>query len=143
VDEFPGVVGTVNDDNLNRVGNDGFEVQVPYFEQTFHRHYYGEDPPEQFVRNPKRISGFRDNGNSFSRSSWRPSAWRPRGYPTSDPYYATTARPNGYRTTPCNCKEEPSGRDLKWYPRSSGVNQQQYQYDDPGSQINDKLAPLN
>lgn len=111
--------------------NNGTLVRVPYFEQTFHRHYYGEDPPPQHFWYPKISSTTSKVEFKTSKPVWYPSQ------PLQNPHREgshKTVYVNGEQET-CYCGGNMRG--LNWYPSTRTVT------NDPGSQINDKLAPLN
>ncbi|KAK9889513.1 hypothetical protein WA026_004795 [Henosepilachna vigintioctopunctata] len=118
----------------------GFELKVPYFEPSYHNHYYGENSPPQIAYYPKKNV---HNPVAFHTHVPRPvySNWNKN-------YHANA--PNHRHDENCNCQNKNIG-GVSWYPSSGTTNidntvlHRRYdgQSNDPGSQINDKLAPLN
>ncbi|KAJ8984291.1 hypothetical protein NQ317_009775 [Molorchus minor] len=109
------------------------EVQVPYFDPSFHNHYYGENPPPQVVWHHKK--GMSVNPVEFkpSKPVWRTSAWNRKVSPHR---HVSSTVGSGVQ---CNCHNGQMTPNARWYPSfNSGST-----INDPGSQINDKLAPLN
>lgn len=143
INDYSTPVVTTNDRNRYNYNSNGIEVQVPYFEPSFQNHYYGENPPQQLVWYPMR-GGRYNNGNfgAFPKSSWRPSAWQPRYQNSNFRYESSTTLPIRTKSEDCACKTDHLGRSLNWYPSTSFVGGSP-RNNDPGSQINDKLAPLN
>ncbi|XP_044256995.1 uncharacterized protein LOC123006523 [Tribolium madens] len=94
-------------------------LRIPHFDQIYHSHYFGENPPPQLI--------------------WYPKSY---GIANFDPKLGTVFKPStGERPATgftCTFKTEAT-KGLKWYPSRGRV----YTSGDPGSQINDKLAPLN
>lgn len=126
---FPPATLIMTDDRSRDVRYDtnGIKLHnVPYFEPSFNNHYFGEHPPPQLIWYPKKNGilnpvEFRNN----PKTTWKPSFGPNRNYNKQ-----TTERT-------CPCMDQPT-IGLKWYP-----NNNRRSFGDPGSQINDKLAPLN
>lgn len=104
----------------------GIELSVPRFEQSYHSHYFGENPPPQLVWYPKRsgLSSFDYKSKGVSKPAF-----------FSVGALTTPSHKHQGSGSTCSCKNEAS-RGLQWYPARRT-------YTDAGSQINDKLAPLN
>lgn len=91
------------------------QLRTPHFGQVYNRYYFGENPPPQLI-------------------------WYPQSYEISntgrklDPMFrpSTVQRPS----ITCTYKNGPT-TGLTWYPKKPIYSE------DPGRQINDKLAPLN
>lgn len=107
-----------------RSKENGIEVQIPYFEPSYNSHYYGETPAPQFLWYP-RTANYNpvEFKNTMNRRTWS-SGTPQRSY-------------HSFRTDEggCICHNSRSQRGPSWHTKP--VVQQ------PGSQINDKLAPLN
>ncbi|XP_018578430.1 uncharacterized protein LOC108916614 [Anoplophora glabripennis] len=114
----------------------GIEIKIPYFDPSYHNHYYGENPPPQYVWYSKRPNGFNPVEFKTIKSTWTPSLWNRKVVPHR---HGSTIGGEGVK---CTCKEEhpEAGNGLRWYP---DVERKVPSFNDPGSQINDKLAPLN
>ncbi|EFA11280.1 hypothetical protein TcasGA2_TC010815 [Tribolium castaneum] len=94
-------------------------LRIPHFDQIYHSHYFGENPPPQLI--------------------WYPKSY---GIANFDHKLGTVFKPStGERPVTgftCTYKTEAT-KGLKWYPSRGRVHTP----GDPGSQINDKLAPLD
>lgn len=118
----------------------GIEMSVPYFDSSLHRHHYSETPPPQYVLYPKHVGVMNPVEFKVMRPNWRPSQWQNQF--NQDRHGVL---PTG--TVKCFCENDgrtdfhgyrsETGRSSVYSPsRVDSVN-------DPGAQINDKLAPLN
>lgn len=112
------------------------EIKIPYFEPSYHNHYYGENPPPQVT--------FYKNVNTNN-----PVAFVniPKIQPVSvwGKNYIST-RVHGMD---CFCRDNNLTPGLHWNSNFGSVNAARNSNrrisgtnNDPGSQINDKLAPL-
>ncbi|XP_063928673.1 uncharacterized protein LOC135141473 [Zophobas morio] len=122
-------IGSLTFDNTARSGVDNtannVEIHVPYFESTYHNHYFGENPPPQVVWYSKSATpGY------GSKATIKPAFWSGRDLnPTTQKFAGTSS-------TGCSCKNHVN-TGLQWYPARRVYNV------DPGRQIDDKLAPLD
>lgn len=116
--------------------DNGIEIKIPHFDPSHHSHYYGENPPPQYVWYSKKNNGFNPVEFKTVKSTWTPSVWNRKAVPHR---HGTTIGEGGVK---CTCKEDrhDTSTGLRWYP---GVDNKVPSFNDPGSQINDKLAPLN
>lgn len=114
--------------------NNGTHLTVPYFEPSFHSHYYGENPPPQHVWYPKNTRNVVNNVEfKTTRPVWSPSQWF-----NSNNYNHRHNPKNDGQVKTCVCPNGKGKGGLGWYPSSTRSDS-----NNPGSQINDKLAPLN
>lgn len=104
---------------------------VPYFEPSFHKHHFGEQPPLQYVW-PSEGGAVGFNPVEFKRFE-KPPVW---SRPVASFSSQFPARSNGYYTT-CTCRNP----GLNWYPTTSTWNINGRGNLNTG--IDDKLAPLN
>lgn len=113
--------------NAVRPKENGIEVQVPYFEPAYNSHYYGENPAPQLLWYPKTANyNPVEFKNTLNRRTWTSATAPQRGYHS----FRTQTEQVG-----CICHNSRSQKHPSWYTKPT-VQQ-------PGSQINDKLAPLN
>lgn len=111
---------------------DGLEIKVPYFEPTYHKHYYGENSPPQYafypvrkaVRNPVAF-------NNIPRPTYSLSSWN-QNYP----------RQNFRHPENCICQNQ-TVHGLAWYPVSSNQGQRPGRSNNIAVGIDDKLASVN
>lgn len=110
--------------------NNGTRISIPYFEPSFHSHYYGENPPPQHLWSPKSSNAI----NNVEFKTTRPTGFPSQLYRSNNHRHAFTN--DGQNR--CFCQGRTGNTGLSWYPSagSSGIT-------NPGSQINDKLAPFN
>lgn len=135
----PGSSVSINPSEIDKdvkYNENGIEIKIPYFDPSHHSHYYGENPPPQYVWHSKQPNGFNPVEFKTVKSTWTPSVWNRKVVPHR---HGTTI---GEGRVKCSCKEErqDTSTGLRWYP---GANNRVPSFNDPGSQINDKLAPLN
>nr|XP_023016066.1 uncharacterized protein LOC111505483 [Leptinotarsa decemlineata] len=124
--------------------SNGIELTVPYFEPSHHSHYFGEHPPPQVIYSDKKSSNFNPVEFKLNRPTWNPSTWYNQ---VSSHIHSVT--PQG-QNVKCVCQNGYVQPGMNWYSdtnrRVSGGTPGLGFMDkkgDPGSQINDKLAPLN
>lgn len=141
---MPAITVTMSTDNNNfvkdvRYKTNGIELRVPYFEPTYNKHYFGEQQP-QFVWYTRKQTNFNPvEFRNVQKSAWNPSIWNVR---TPIYHKHTTTTANTATAKSCSCKNQGNEgitTNLNWYPN---INRR-ISPNDPGSQINDKLAPLN
>ncbi|KAL3290177.1 hypothetical protein HHI36_023538 [Cryptolaemus montrouzieri] len=141
---LPPVMISMVDGYEYKTNQGGLEVKIPYFEPSYHNHYYGENSPSQVMFHPMKKSGYNPVAFNVPRPAYSFSPWNSNKLPVLSQ--------NPHHPTNCMCTNNQNVHGLRWYPSNSnpvthnqkGVeSRNRGRYDDPGAQINDKLAPLN
>ncbi|CAG9855052.1 unnamed protein product [Phyllotreta striolata] len=131
----------VQDMLINRFQPNGLtEMTIPYFDPSLHSHHYSETPPPQQAFYPKHVSAVNPVEFKVMRPNWRVSQWR-------NQFNQRGAMPESRRGVKCYCEDENGRTDPHWYINRNSRSEvysanRRKSYNDPGTQINDKLAPL-
>ncbi|KAG5894327.1 hypothetical protein JTB14_004371 [Gonioctena quinquepunctata] len=121
----------------------GIQLTIPHFDPSHHNHHFGENPPPQYIYSNKKPSSFNPVEFKTMKSTWTPSTWFKK-----ETSHRHTNTPIG-ESVKCVCQNGHVQPGLRWYPdsnrRVSSVSGLDFinKNNDPGSQINDKLAPLD
>lgn len=111
--------------------NNGTRITVPYFEPSFHSHYYGENPPTQHLWYPKTSSTINTVEFKATKPVWSPSQWNRQGT------HRHSVTKDG-ETSRCFCQNGSERSGLGWYPSfRRNIASKSVKH------IDDKLEPLN
>ncbi|XP_045482664.1 uncharacterized protein LOC123686513 [Harmonia axyridis] len=132
----PSSAGIVSVPDGYEYRTDGLEIKVPYFEPTYHKHYFGENSPPQYAFYPKKTVHNPVAFNNIERPTFSFSTWN-RNYPSNNQKHAEN----------CKC-QNPNDHGLRWYPsQDPSHNNVQRRTDGRsnhfGVQIDDKIDALN
>ncbi|XP_044764879.1 uncharacterized protein LOC123321385 [Coccinella septempunctata] len=113
--------------------SEGLEIKVPYFEPTYHKHYFGENSPPQYAYYPGRKSIQNPVAfNNIARPNYSFSNWN-GNFPIQ----------NLKHDENCICQNR-SGSGLVWYPSGDRARTlTQGRSNSFGVKIDDKLASIN
>lgn len=116
--------------NVRYDSNNAIEVQIPYFEPSFNKHYFREYTPPQFVWHPKVNQGYNPVAfKPINKANWDPLGWNLR-------------RPNYmYETVSTTCSCPVHRNPDNWQIRS--LHARNVENVKSNAHIDDKIAPLN
>lgn len=117
--------------NRKQVSFENDVLYLPYLEPSFHKYYFGEQPPLQYVWSPRAGASFNPvEFKRFEKPTWNRVQWHNEPVGPLSSQRATTGH------TTCTCQNP----GLNWYPTTPTWNIQKRNLN---TRIDDKLAPLN